>query len=34
MKYYFSKETTVVDPEGKTVELSMLRPTCRSVTLT
>ncbi len=26
MKYYFSKQTTVVDPEGKTVELSMLRP--------
>jgi hypothetical protein len=26
MKYYVSKDTTVVDPEGKTVELSMLRP--------
>ena len=26
VKYYFSKQTTVVDPEGKTVEMSMLRP--------
>lgn len=26
VKYYISKETTVVDPEGKTVEMSMLRP--------
>jgi hypothetical protein len=26
VKYYFSKETTVVDPEGNTVEMSMLRP--------
>lgn len=26
VKYYYSKNTTVVDPEGQTVELSMLRP--------
>ncbi|MEO7166019.1 MAG: hypothetical protein ABI787_08340 [Spartobacteria bacterium] len=26
VKYYYSKQTTVVDPEGKTVEMSMLRP--------
>ena len=26
MKYYVSKQTTVVDPTGQTVELSMLRP--------
>jgi hypothetical protein len=26
VKYYFTKQTTVVDPEGQTVELSMLRP--------
>jgi hypothetical protein len=26
VKYYFTKETTVVDPEGQTVEMSMLRP--------
>ncbi len=26
VKYYFTKQTTVVDPEGNTVELSMLRP--------
>jgi len=26
VKYYYSKETTVVDPEGKTVEISVLRP--------
>jgi hypothetical protein len=26
VKYYFSKQTTVVDPEGNTVEMSMLRP--------
>lgn len=26
MKYYISKQTTVVDPEGKTVEMSALRP--------
>ena len=26
VKYYYSKSTTVVDPEGKTVELSALRP--------
>jgi hypothetical protein len=26
VRYYFTKETTVVDPEGQTVELSMLRP--------
>ena len=25
MKYYYTKSTTVVDPEGKTVELSALR---------
>ncbi len=25
-KYYYSKSTTVVDPEGKTVEMSMLKP--------
>ena len=26
VKYYYSKQTTVVDAEGKTVEMSMLRP--------
>jgi hypothetical protein len=26
VKYYYSKETTVVDPEGRTVEISALRP--------
>ena len=26
VKYYVSKQTTVVDPEGNTVEMSMLRP--------
>jgi hypothetical protein len=26
VKYYFSKQTTVVDPEGNTVEMSLLRP--------
>ena len=26
VKYYYNKSTTVVDPEGKTVELSALRP--------
>ncbi len=26
MKYYYTKSTTVVDPEGKTVEFSALRP--------
>ncbi len=26
MKYYFTKQTTVVDSEGNTVEMSMLRP--------
>ena len=26
MKYYYTKSTTVVDPEGKVVELSALRP--------
>jgi hypothetical protein len=26
MKYYYTKETTVVDSEGNPVELSMLRP--------
>ena len=26
VKYYFSKQTTVVDSEGNTVEMSMLRP--------
>jgi hypothetical protein len=26
VRYYFSKQTTVVDPEGNTVEMSMLRP--------
>ncbi len=26
VKYYYSKSTTVVDPEGKTVEISALRP--------
>ena len=26
VKYYYSKQTTVVDPEGNTVEMSMLRP--------
>src|SRR6476620_12013696 len=26
VKYYVSKQTTVVDPTGQTVELSMLRP--------
>ncbi len=26
VKYYYTKSTTVVDPEGKTVELSALRP--------
>lgn len=26
VKYYYTKTTTVVDPEGKTVEWSMLKP--------
>ena len=26
MKYYYTKSTTIVDPEGKTVEWSMLKP--------
>jgi hypothetical protein len=26
VKYYFSKQTTVVDSDGNTVEMSMLRP--------
>ncbi len=26
MKYYYSKSTTVVDPTGATVEMSMLKP--------
>ena len=26
VKYFYSKTTTVVDPEGKTVEISALRP--------
>ena len=26
MKYYYTKSTTLVDPEGRTVEWSMLRP--------
>lgn len=26
VKYYYSKQTTVVDSEGNTVEMSMLRP--------
>jgi hypothetical protein len=26
VRYYYSKSTTVVDPEGKTVEWSALRP--------
>ncbi len=26
MKYYYSKNTTVVDPTGATVEMSMLKP--------
>ena len=26
VKYYYTKNTTIVDPEGKTVEWSMLRP--------
>ncbi len=26
VRYYFTKETTVVDPTGQTVELSLLRP--------
>jgi len=26
VKYYYTKSTTLVDPEGKTVEWSMLRP--------
>jgi hypothetical protein len=26
VKYYYSKSTTLVDPEGKTVEWSMLKP--------
>ena len=26
VRYYYSKQTTVVDPEGRTVEMSMLRP--------
>jgi hypothetical protein len=26
VKYYYTKSTTVVDPEGRTVELSALRP--------
>ncbi|HEY1583272.1 MAG TPA: hypothetical protein VGF73_09270 [Chthoniobacterales bacterium] len=25
-RYYFTKQTTVVDPEGNTVQMSMLRP--------
>ena len=26
VKYYYSKSTTIVDPEGKTVEWSMIKP--------
>ncbi len=26
VKYYYTKNTTILDPEGKTVEWSMLRP--------
>ena len=26
LKYYYTKSTTIVDPEGKTVEWSMLKP--------
>ena len=26
VKYYYTKQTTLVDPEGKTVEWSMLKP--------
>ena len=26
VKYYYTKSTTIVDPEGKTVEWSMLKP--------
>jgi hypothetical protein len=26
VKYYYTKTTTIVDPEGKTVEWSMLKP--------
>ncbi len=26
VKYYYTKSTTILDPEGKTVEWSMLRP--------
>ena len=26
VKYYYNKSTTIVDPEGKTVEWSMLKP--------
>jgi hypothetical protein len=26
VKYYYTKSTTLVDPEGKTVEWSMLKP--------
>ena len=26
INYYYSRSTTVVDPEGKTVEISTLRP--------
>jgi len=26
VKYYYTKNTTIVDPEGKTVEWSMLKP--------
>jgi hypothetical protein len=26
MKYYYTKSTTIVDPEGKTVEWSMIKP--------
>lgn len=26
VRYYYTKDTTIVDPEGKTIEWSMLRP--------
>jgi len=26
VKYYYTKNTTIVDPEGKTVEWSMIKP--------
>jgi hypothetical protein len=26
VKYYYTKSTTIVDPEGKTVEWSMIKP--------